>query len=32
MPAKWGPEIEEKIVARVRELVKEVSAGTREPP
>ncbi len=24
MPAKWGPEIEEKIVAKVRELVNEV--------
>jgi neutral ceramidase len=32
MPAKWGPEIEEKIVAKVQELVKEVSAGTRVHP
>ncbi len=28
MPAKWGPEIEEKIIAKVRELVSEVSART----
>ncbi len=28
MPAKWGPEIEERIVAKVRELVKQVSAKT----
>jgi hypothetical protein len=32
MPAKWGPEIEEKIVAKVRELVKEVSARTPAHP
>jgi neutral ceramidase len=32
MPAKWGPEIEEKIVAKVRELVKEVSARTPARP
>ncbi|HJU11467.1 MAG TPA: neutral/alkaline non-lysosomal ceramidase N-terminal domain-containing protein [Candidatus Binataceae bacterium] len=32
MPSKWGPEIEEKIVARVRELVKEVSAKTQASP
>ena len=29
MPAKWGPAIEEKIVAKVGELVKEVEAGRR---
>lgn len=27
-PTKWGPDIEEKIVAKVHELVKEVRAGT----
>lgn len=32
MPAKWGPEIEEKIVAKVRELVKAVSARTPAHP
>jgi hypothetical protein len=31
MPAKWGPDIEEKIVAKVRELVKEVRTETRSP-
>ncbi len=32
MPAKWGPTIEEKIVAKVHELVKEVRADSRRRP
>jgi hypothetical protein len=32
MPSKWGPAIEEKIVAKVRELITEVrSEGPKEP-
>jgi hypothetical protein len=32
MPSKWGPEIEEKIIAKVRELVKQVSERSRVVP
>jgi neutral ceramidase len=32
MPAKWGPEIEEKIVAKVQELVKQVRGKTQANP
>jgi hypothetical protein len=32
MPAKWGPEIEEKIIDKVRELVNQVSARTPAHP
>lgn len=32
MPAKWGPEIEEKIVAKVRELVKEAHRSADKHP
>ncbi|HZV04016.1 MAG TPA: neutral/alkaline non-lysosomal ceramidase N-terminal domain-containing protein [Gemmataceae bacterium] len=32
MPSKWGPSIEEKIIVKVRELVKEVSAKTGANP
>lgn len=32
MPAKWGPQIEEKIIAKVRELVKEVRSSAAKRP
>jgi hypothetical protein len=32
MPAKWGPAIEEKIVSKVHELVKEVHPAPVKRP
>ena len=31
MPAKWGPDVEKKIVAKLHELVKEVRSNNASP-